>query len=129
MNNLDNKNGFTSVIFVVGVLLIGVVVVGGFLYFNKAQLKVINPHTTKSSQETESCYYTGCLEDFVCNESRPGGLTPEGPRIGKISGDGKCHKRCVTNKDCPQNTPICVSKTIAREDIANSVRMCFTQGE
>jgi hypothetical protein len=69
-----------------------------------------------------------CSEGFVCYEELSGGLGPTGALpIESIGGDKKCHKECVTDNDCPSNSPNCVLTKILTEDYIEAFYLCFSK--
>ena len=84
------------------------------------------PETT--NDKLQDCFdKTGsinCPEGYVCDYSQSGGMTPQGYQTGPASGDGKCHKTCQTDSDCPQSYPKCISKELTGGDIVTSNQMC-----
>ena len=71
-----------------------------------------------------------CSEGYTCYHSVPGGPAPLGTPPEPTSGDKKCHKNCIFDKDCPSNTPICVKKTIQIGDVSGpNKNICFSKDD
>lgn len=89
---------------------------------------------TSDTSSLQNCsggeYSTDCPEDYHCYEHLTGGNTPYGALpIEPYGGDSKCHKKCVNDIDCPEETPYCILKKIQFEDVIEAEYLCFSEEE
>lgn len=80
----------------------------------------------KVVDSTASCsWHNDCPEDFVCYNSQPAFLTPQGVAYGKQEGDSLCHRGCLTNTDCATyKEGTCTEKQLFIGDAAELKKFC-----
>ena len=67
-----------------------------------------------------------CPPGYICNEEISGGNSPNGLITSEsVGGDKKCHKECITDNDCPTETPNCRRISRMTGDYVESFNLCF----
>lgn len=145
------EKGFSVVLFVLILAILSTGIVGSAYYLKSLQSRPVisenNPQQTMIltppqstpvlistptpkmiDNELQNCFdrsgSINCPEGYICDYSRPGGMTPEGYQTGPTSGDGKCHKACQTDNDCTSAYPKCITKQLTGGDIVTNTQFC-----
>ncbi|MBU0707473.1 hypothetical protein KKG41_03820 [Patescibacteria group bacterium] len=108
-----NKN---TVIFIIAIVVLLLLSIAAYLFFSKDQSDTTPLVSCNTDNGVDPCQ-TG----YMCYDSQ---IWPKGGIQGPQEGDLKCHQKCETSSDCPDEAPNCEDITIWKGDVSTDYKLC-----